>query len=255
MTYRFSFGQPLHKVEQRDRTPKRYFVLGVYASAVHAQWVTSQGEVVVRALAVASEPEIFWRGDGAAQILDRIEIPVEVGRLTPPGASMNGPSGRSLDSLYLAPLSVHRSETWLCDLLPESRLNAGQKRAIDTHYQPWVSKGVVDQATVPSVPRHFADDIRRKEIMDEIRLSQASTLVTLGDVPLREFVAPLAGMPARLSDFGRTPDTYGHSHEVTLDRLEVSLIPLVHPRQASGLGRSSSQWGLLHKEWITRKGG
>jgi hypothetical protein len=33
------FGQPVRKVEQIDRSAKRVFVLGVYASAVHAKWL------------------------------------------------------------------------------------------------------------------------------------------------------------------------------------------------------------------------
>jgi len=35
----YPFGSPLQRVIQADRTPKRVFVLGVYASAVHARWL------------------------------------------------------------------------------------------------------------------------------------------------------------------------------------------------------------------------
>ena len=52
----FPFGQPLHEVQQTDRRPKKVFVLGVYASAVHARWIGPEGRDVVKALAVASEP-------------------------------------------------------------------------------------------------------------------------------------------------------------------------------------------------------
>ena len=38
MSYQYPFGQELKKVIQQDRTPKKVFVLGVYASAVHARW-------------------------------------------------------------------------------------------------------------------------------------------------------------------------------------------------------------------------
>jgi len=34
-TYQYPFGQPLIPVIQKDRGPKKAFVLGVYASAVH----------------------------------------------------------------------------------------------------------------------------------------------------------------------------------------------------------------------------
>jgi hypothetical protein len=57
--YFFPFGHELKKVEQKDRSPKKAFVLGVYASAVHARWIDKNGKQKVSALAVASEPEIF----------------------------------------------------------------------------------------------------------------------------------------------------------------------------------------------------
>ena len=34
----YPFGEELKQVVQQDRTPKKVFVLGVYASAVHAKW-------------------------------------------------------------------------------------------------------------------------------------------------------------------------------------------------------------------------
>ena len=52
----FPFGEPVRIVAQEDRTPKRVFVLGVYASAVHARWVGVDGKGIIKALAVASEP-------------------------------------------------------------------------------------------------------------------------------------------------------------------------------------------------------
>ena len=41
--FTFPFGQPVRRVEQQDRAPKRVFVLGVYASAVHARWIDVDG--------------------------------------------------------------------------------------------------------------------------------------------------------------------------------------------------------------------
>ena len=66
-TFFFPFGQELKKVEQKDKEPKSIFVLGVYASAVHARWVDNNGKQKVSALAVASEPEIFWTGKNAEE--------------------------------------------------------------------------------------------------------------------------------------------------------------------------------------------
>ncbi len=65
----FPFGQALHPVVQTDLSPKKIFILGVYASAVHARWLDKNGKQKVSALAVASEPEIFWRGENAESII------------------------------------------------------------------------------------------------------------------------------------------------------------------------------------------
>lgn len=112
---------------------------------------------------MASEPSIFWRGEGVAEILNAIDVPKEAGALVAAQESLNRPSGRALDELFLGPLSVTRSETWMCDLMPESRVNERQKRAIDRHYQPLVDLGIVVSATIPTVPKRFVDEARRRE--------------------------------------------------------------------------------------------
>jgi hypothetical protein len=81
MKQHFPFGQIVKKVEQKDKKPKEYFVLGVYASAVHAKWIGKDGKQKVKALAVASEPEIFWRGEKGEKIIAKIKFPPELGRL------------------------------------------------------------------------------------------------------------------------------------------------------------------------------
>ncbi len=85
----FPFGRPVRAVSQVDCTPKRVFVLGVYASAVHARWVNHEGKLLISALGVASEPEIFWRGENAAKIIASIKIPKQAGRLEVPGGGLN----------------------------------------------------------------------------------------------------------------------------------------------------------------------
>ena len=85
----------MHRLVQEDRTPKKVFVLGVYASAVHARWMRN-GIVECPALAVASEPRIFWDGneDEAREIIGRIKIPAGLGTLSPAGKNLNGPSAK-----------------------------------------------------------------------------------------------------------------------------------------------------------------
>ena len=45
MPYYFPFGQELHPLVQEDQSPKKVFVLGVYASAVHARW-KKDGQII-----------------------------------------------------------------------------------------------------------------------------------------------------------------------------------------------------------------
>jgi hypothetical protein len=105
-------------------------LLGVYASALHARWLEDSGKQLVAALAVASEPEIFWKGRDAVEQIARIKLPPGAGTLALPNRNLNGPSGKTLDELYLKSLGLTRNETWLCDILPETRLNPHQVKAI-----------------------------------------------------------------------------------------------------------------------------
>ena len=93
-------------------------------------------------MAIASEPEIFWTGENAEEIISSIQIPEELGRLTiPRDENLNGPSGRVLDNKYLKPIGLTRDNAWLCDLLPQSRLNQNQIKAIEKHY----TKEIIDR--------------------------------------------------------------------------------------------------------------
>ena len=109
--YQYPFGQTLHPLIQQDRSPKDIFVLGVYASAVHAQWKNGN-RVICQALAVASEPRIFWDGNPqeAAEIISHINIPSELGTLEPAGRNLNGPSAKVLDEDILKPLGFTRAD-------------------------------------------------------------------------------------------------------------------------------------------------
>lgn len=133
----FPFGQELHPLVQEDTTPKKVFVLGVYASAVHARW-KKDGQIICQALAVASEPRIFWDGDPeeAKQIIAKVAIPPEAGTLEPAARQLNGPSAKVLDENILAPLGYTRADAWLCDCLPETRLNPSQVKVIRDRYNP-----------------------------------------------------------------------------------------------------------------------
>ena len=253
--YYFPFGQELKKVEQTDRSPKEAFVLGVYASAVHARWIDNNGKQKVSALAVASEPEIFWRGDSAERIISEIEIPVELGTLTvPTDPKLNGPSGRALDELFLKPLGLDRNTVWLCDLLPYSRVNENQRKAIENSYnRDLVRKHNLPPATIPFFKKEeLNSSSRRTEILQELEDSKAETIILLGDLPIYWFLRFFDKRYSRLSQFGETPETYGKINSIRINKKTYNVIPLCHPRQADRLGTSSTKWEKLHDFWMKK---
>lgn len=249
--HRFPFGEPLLTLRQSPLADAGVFVLGVYASAVHARWLNPDGSTRVTALAVASEPYIFWRGEGQDEIIGSIDIPAEAGRLVPPGPGMNGPSGVALDELYLEPLGLTRQNAWLCDLLPQSRMNTGQAQAVRARYNPVAQALDLPAATIPPVPHRFATETRVEEILEEFISSGADTLITLGDVPLKEFVAPLRLCDkTSIANFGIQSGQYGQRHRFSLRGRSFYLLPLVHPRQAARLGAHNPILADAHERWM-----
>lgn len=249
----YPFGSPLRIVAQADRSPKRVFVLGVYASAVHAKWIGPDGKVLVKALVVANEPAIFWDGSGADPIIASIPVPPGAGRLESPGTLLNGPSGRALDTEILAPLGLGRADAWLCDLVPHTCLNASQDKAITRAYLPMMKKLSLPEVRLPRVPQRLADDARRAEVLGELASSRSDVLVLLGDEPIRHFLAVLlAGRRRRLSDFGKTRVTYGRLHEARIGGRVLQVLPLAHPRQIGALGTHVKEWRSLHGAWKSK---
>lgn len=242
----YPFGQPLRRVVQVDRSPKRAFVLGVYSSAVHARWIGPDRRTLVSALAVASEPYIFWRGDGVEAIVGGIAIPAGAGRLVPAVRQLNGPSGQTLDDKVLTPLGLTRDETWLCDLVPHTCLNPKQKVALARAYEPRMAAMGLPAVSLPHVPTCFADDVRRREVLDELTESRAATLVLLGDEPIRHWLRHFLPCWQRLSDF---PE-YGALHDIELPDWRGRLLPLAHVRQIGALGAHSPRWFEAHRDWM-----
>jgi hypothetical protein len=245
----YPFGERLHEVVQQDRGPKRIFVLGVYASAVHARWVDASGRLLIRALAVASEPGIFWDGAGAETIVGRIGVPAGAGKLEPASAAMNGPSGRALDDSFLQPLGYARTETWLCDLVPHTCLNPSQARALAREYVPRAARFGLPTVDLPPVPKTFATHERRAAILGELEESRAETIVLLGDQPIRHWLAAFNPRWQRLSDFGDSAGQYGQKHATTIEGRHYEVLPLAHPRQVAGLGSHSPKWRARHEAW------
>ena len=245
----FPFGQPIRRVAQTDRTPKRVFVLGVYASAVHARWCDARGRQIVKALGVASEPYVFWRGEGVEDILAAIDVPPEAGRLVPAHCDLNGPSGKSVDKDFLEPLGLTREDTWLCDLVPYSCMNKRQADAVSRCYTPLVEQLALPLVNWPMLPDKLTDVTRREKITAELWESTAEVVVTLGDQPLKWFGRPF-GSERSLGAYGRDWKTYGMLHDIVIEGRTLRLLPLVHPRQAAGLGLHRPCWKALHETWV-----
>jgi hypothetical protein len=264
---RFPFGQEVKKVEQADRSPKLVFCLGVYASAVHARWIGPDNRTRIRAVAVASEPEIFWRGNGAEEIIANINVPPTAGRLEPAAQKMNGPSGVTLDTRFIAPLKAYgrkmtRNDFWLCDLLPYSRLNNNQREALSDRYDSVAEEWGLPEYNLPGVPDVLATNARCQEIYDELLRSTARIIMLLGDKPIEYFIGWLARNHApsllrlpNLRSFGATQPQYGKLHEFTMYGSSYYLLPLAHPRQAGRLGAASPLWGGLHDYWVNNTAG
>ena len=227
MDYQYPFGQVVHPLRQQDRTPKKVFVLGVYASAVHARW-KRDGKTVCTALAVASEPRIFWDGniEEAKEIISKISIPEEVGTL-----------------------GYTRKDAWLCDLLPETRLNSGQVKVITERYNPLIEQYGLNKVTIPERPTVFCDAKRCKEILSELNESQASLLVLLGDIPIAQFLNSVADVPYKSLQEYVELYGYGKATTATIDGRAINVLPLAHPRQIGALGAHSEKWNRLHQEW------
>ena len=250
MEYLFPFGQKLKPLVQEDRTPKKVFVLGVYASAVHARW-KKDGQVICQALAVASEPRIFWDGniDEAKRIIGNVNIPPELGTLEPAGKQLNGPSAKVLDDNILAPLGFNRGDAWLCDCLPETRINSSQAKVIKDRYNPLMEKYGLNPVTIPNRPTNFCDEKRAEEITAELMESGAEMLILLGDIPIAQYLKRVADIP--YSTLGEYVSLYGYGNatEAVINDKRIKVLPLAHPRQIGALGAHSERWCIAHREW------
>ena len=254
MPYYFPFGETVKRLVQEDRTPKKVFVLGVYASAVHAKW-TKGSKLVCNALAVASEPRIFWDGnpEEATKIIGKIKIPKELGTLSLPDKDFNGPSAKVLDEHILAPLSFTRKDAWLCDLYPETLLNRSQVSALERSYEKERERYGLNEVTIPKRRSSFCNSERCKEIVAELEESQSELLILLGDIPIKQFLNKVAVVEYKsLKDY---VDLYGYGEitKVTINGRSINIQPLAHPRQIGALGGHNKDWFYKHKAWESKQ--
>jgi hypothetical protein len=242
----FPFGVPVQEVTQKpDGLEKRAFVVGIYSSAVHARWIGPDGKAKVAAFAVANEPYIFWRGENAADHIPIIDK--QFGRLEPTSPGNNGPSGRALDSHYLRPLGLNRNQVWLSDLVPHTLSNKGQQQAIDCHYRPLQQRFAIPESKIPLAPVTTAAwmalvDVN--QLVDELRQSNADTIITLGNVPIKHFINRVS--KTRFPDLSLTD--YGLPKQTMIKGRTYRVICLAHMRVTKI--RPKPDWRQTHANWI-----
>lgn len=248
----FPFGNRIRKIEQKDRTPKKFFVLGVYSNAVNARWMTREGKTFVMALAIDNEPDIFWRGSPVYvnRLISRLTVPHELGELMPAHKDLNGAPGRALDYNLLEPLGLTRPQTWLCYLIPFALANKSQRKSIRKYM------GFKERFNLPSaivkpdvIKSKLIHQNRIDEIVEEIKESKAEILITLGDLPLHHFVKQFHKNMGSLSAF----EKYGKLHEIKIGDKDMLLLPVVHPRQAGRKGKYTKRWYGFHDYWLENK--
>ena len=93
--------------EQADRGPKRVFVLGVQARAVHARWCDWR-KADRQGCGGGLPPCVFWCGDGWKRFSRESHVPPQAGYREPPAGNLDGPSRKSIDEHSLRPFEL----TW-----------------------------------------------------------------------------------------------------------------------------------------------
>jgi uracil-DNA glycosylase len=161
----------------------------------------------------------------------------------------NRPSGLELDKSYLQPLGLSRNDVWLCDIIPFTRINPGQRKAIDKEYNPLIKQYKLPKCTIPDFSKQELDSPKRREqIINELNKSKATVIILLGDLPIEYFLSYHSfEKKPHLSSFGIQIDRYGKLNPEVINGKRYQVIPLVHPRQAGKLG-------LHDEEWVRRYG-
>lgn len=246
----FPFGEEVTILSQRDRSRKKYFVIGSYASAVHTSWYNAAGKVVTKTLPIANEPEFLWTGNSfeAMTLINRVNIPPEAGRLSDPGKWMNGGVGRIFNIDFLKPLNLFRSDLWITLLIPFTLANKGQRKAISRYERQRTEFNLPASRIVPSnVKSSIIDDTRISEILSELEESEAEIIITLGDLPLHHFIKAFDPEKLNLSSF----NLYGRLHNITINEKLYRLLPLYHPKAGENVGAYTQRWRNAHRDWIS----
>lgn len=245
----YPFGRPAtDRPPHVPRGDADVFVLGVYASALHVRWQRPDGGVMVQALAVDDEPEVFWDGADAAERITTWRRDVGWqrgwGQVTSSG---NGTSGRALADDVLDPLGTSLARCRVTDCLPRYLVKHGlgsQGQAMERVYGPFAAARGLPPVSLPRRPSDPAlvrqavtED--RGSLLAQIRECGADTVVTVGQ-PAADVLAAVLGIDRVAL---RDDADYGREQAVRLGRGLLAWLPLKHP------GQRSTQWTRRHQEW------
>lgn len=245
---KFPFGEDVRILTQKDRSPKNFFVIGSYASAVHASWFDMSGKMISRALAVANEPEILWTGNSfeAMSIINRVSCPPDAGSLSDPGKRMNGGVGRLFYVEILKPLNILRSDVWFTLLIPFALANKGQRKSLNRYKRLSAEFKLPESSILPSnIKSSLITEQRIKEILNELEESKAEVIITLGDLPLHHFIRIFDSGKVNLSAFVK----YGAVNKIEINNKIYKLLPLYHPKSGENIGSYTEKWMRIHKDW------
>jgi hypothetical protein len=255
----FPFGQPVLPRPPSATEPRAVFVLGAYPSGFHVAWWPPGREdrrtPDAKALIVDNEPEVFWDGAEAADLLARWRRDVGFvdswGRVALAEAGHNGPSGLWLRDKILVPLGRRRTDCWITDCLDTARLNAGQQRRIRETYLPVSGRLGLPTPNMESTPSGDGGIVREareghlERLSRELDAARPELIITLGNAALgvlRLLVEIDSGDPGPALAEAR----YGAEVQVRFGARPVRWLPLVYSRS----GERIPKWRQIHLRWV-----
>lgn len=152
-----------------------------------------------------------------------------------------------MDFEVLWPLGCKREDAWFCYVMPYPTLNPGKIGLIKANYTAVAESYNLPECSIPIFnPAEFRKQSRLKEILIELKQSQADTIVLLGDIPIKHFLSHFSEFKS-LKDFEKGLDNFGRLiHYGKKQKIEIAgklynVIPLIDPEHYSTTGNTSQK--------------
>jgi uracil-DNA glycosylase len=192
----------------------------------------------------------FWDGTGVEERISELQgrVPKQLGQLEVPHGQFNGPSGRALDTLYLKPLGLKRTECWITDLHDTYYVSVGNAKFLKKYEKLAAGIEGLTPVRFPQKPRlHKVPEERVESLKQEFCQAAPEWVITLGNDPINLI------FNGRVGQLELTK--YGVPFEAEVFGRRVKALCLCHPRQAAKLGRSSKRWFDAHQGWMKQAQG